>query len=542
MLVRTKGAKHAMSTTVSDVKARTDLLAWSLQAQARHETSTSPMDRKNRGQFFTPGTIARFMASLFTSFPPQFRLLDPGAGTGTLAAAVCERVLRLRRRRHIELHLFETDSDIIPLLDDTMAFCRAALEEAGHTVSLSIHHADFILRNSRCFGQQSLFNPDPSLHAFDAVIMNPPYFKIARDSEYAKVMERIVHGQPNIYALFMALAAQMLRPGGEMVAITPRSFCNGAYFRGFRRWFFRSMSLRHIHSFESRTDTFRGANVLQESIISLTQKQTEPPENVTITTSFGGDIPKNPASHQVASDRIIDDTSSDVVIRIPENEQDGRIMDLVDAWPERFQHEGLRVSTGPVVMFRAKEFLLSTSTGADAAPLLSVHNVRPFEVLWPVHKKNKPTAFRVCSQSLRLLVPTKNYVLLRRFSAKEERRRLTASCFLKSCQTSAYVALENHLNYVYHVERDLTDNEVYGLAALFNSALLDRYFRTISGNTQVNATELRRMPFPALKTVAQIGKHVRSHDKISPTEVERIVLHALGIDSDIEEYLAGYAL
>ena len=127
----------------------------------------------------------------------------------------------------------------------------------------------------------------------------------------------------------------------------------------------------------------------------------------------------------------------------------------------------------------------------ETAPLLEPHNVRPFETIWPVEKRGKPTAFRVCRDSLKHLVPTRNYVLLRRFSAKEERRRLTASWFLQRRNPRPYLALENHLNYVYHAERELTADEVYGLTALFNSALLDRYFRIISGNTQVNATEIR---------------------------------------------------
>ena len=73
---------------------------------------------------------------------------------------------------------------------------------------------------------------------------------------------------------------------------------------------------------------------------------------------------------------------------------------------------------------------MSEPDGAGTAPLLEPHNVRPFETIWPVERRGKPTAFRVCRDSLKHLVPARNYVLLRRFSAKEERRRLTASWFL----------------------------------------------------------------------------------------------------------------
>lgn len=520
-----------------------DILELSSELQYQQETKTLADDRKKQGQFFTPPAIARFMASLFSTFPMHIKVLDPGAGIGTLSAAVCERIASLRTPRKIELVLYETDESIIPLLDKNMAFCRSALQEAGHSMSYRIHNSDFILSNSHVFGGQlTLFDTGIKEDKFNAVIMNPPYFKIAKDSQYAQIMHLIVHGQPNIYALFMALASKMLKPEGELAAITPRSFCNGLYFRGFRRWFFGCMSLKHIHLFGSRTDAFRGAKVLQESVITLAQRSIDTLDAISISTSFGHDSLEKAKSRQMPVGDIVDDTNSDMVIRIPENDQDTKIMKLVDSWSKGFEELGLGVSTGPVVMFRAKEFLLDSVNGQ--APLLSVHNVRPFETIWPVHKKNKPIAFKVCDGALkrRLLLPTRNYVLLRRFSAKEERRRLTASCFLADNENKPYVALENHLNYVYHRSRELTTDEIYGIAALFNSSLLDRFFRTISGNTQVNATELRTMKFPDLETVARIGKRITGLHDFIPSMAEHIVLEELGINGEIERYLTEFTL
>jgi adenine-specific DNA-methyltransferase len=188
-------------------------------------------------------------------------------------------------------------------------------------------------------------------------------------------------------------------------------------------------------------------------------------------------------------------------------------------------------------MFRATEFLLSQPNGKNTAPLISVFNVKPFRTEWPVIQKKHPIALKVCPDSQRLLLPARNYLLIRRFSAKEERRRLTASCFIAAEMPQPYVALENHLNYLYHAERDLTLDEVYGLAALFNSALLDRYFPTISGNTQVNATGIRSMKFPALPAVAAIGSKVRELASLDSDAVELIVLRELGINGAISTHL-----
>src|SRR5271157_2110957 len=230
------------------------------------------------------------------------------------------------------------------------------------------------------------------------------------------------------------------------------------------------------------------------------------------------------------------------VLRIPATAEDSAVVDAVESWPDRFAELGLRLSTGPVVLFRAEEFLLAKLDGKDTAPLLEPHNVRPFETVWPVERRGKPTAFRVCPASRKHLVPTRNYVLLRRFSAKEERRRLTASWFLHADETRHYLALENHLNYVYHADRELAADEVFGLTALFNSALLDRYFRIISGNTQVNATEIRSIRFPHLGQVATIGGRLKELGDYQPAKVERVVLEALGINGRLGAYLMEVAL
>lgn len=496
--------------------------------QERHEAATSAEARKEKGQVFTPPGVCDFMAGLFTRIPDRFRLLDAGAGIGSLAAAVCERILTLRSPRQVEITLYENDATLRPLLDENMRYCCRALREAGHEASYTIHDGDFILDTQGRGRQRRLFDDGPVVGPFDAAILNPPYFKIGADSPHALAMAEAFRGNTNIYMLFMARASELLRLNGELVAITPRSFCNGLYFRPFRRWFFSRMALRHIHLFECRRGTFD--NVLQESVITHTQRLGVAEPSVTITTSLGRDIPTGLERLTLPTAMILDDTSGDMVLRIPASAEEARIMEAVESWPDRFAELGLRISTGPVVLFRAEEFLLPKPDDGAAVPLIEPHNVKPFETIWPVEKRGKPTAFRLCPASLKHLVPTRNYMLLRRFSAKEERRRLTASCFLKARKPWPYLALENHVNYVYHAARELAEAEVYGLAALFNSALLDRYFRVISGNTQVNATEIRSINFPGLDRVAAIGERLRKGNDFRPAEVERSVLETLGIN------------
>jgi len=117
-----------MTQTAQNVPvSRERLLDTAGAIQRRHEAKTVAEERRRRGQFFTPPSIAAFMAGLFRTPPKHLRVLDPGAGTGVLSAAICERILNLRSSRRIEFVLFETDPVVLPLLDENMRRCRTLL-------------------------------------------------------------------------------------------------------------------------------------------------------------------------------------------------------------------------------------------------------------------------------------------------------------------------------------------------------------------------------------------------------------------------------
>ena len=486
--------------------------------QRDHDRTTSPTERKARGHFGTPGETAAFMAGMLDiSARLDFRLLDAGAGVGILSAAVCEAVAGLQPPRRVCVEAWENDPKLGPHLRATLDDCRKELSRRGHRMTFTIVDDDFIL--SRVPG--GLFGavaPEP----FHLAILNPPYFKLRKDSPHALTMAHLVHGQPNIYALFMARAADLLCEGGELVAITPRSYFNGPYFKKFRRWFFDRMAVRHVHTFGARDDVFRGDAVLQESVI-LKAKKGAHQADVSMTSSLGRDC-RNPTSSTSSYSSVVDNSTDDCIIRVATDRDERAVLEAVENLPCRFRDLPYRISTGPVVTFRSTQFL-RTSRSADTAPLLWMHNVRPFVTQFPP-KNGKPTHIIVSDASRKLLLPTKRYVLMKRFTAKEENRRLVAGIFTPSDSYSEFVGLENHLNYVHVPNGELADADAYGLAGFLNSKVIDLYFRAVSGNTQVNATEIRNLPVPEQKTIRAVGERLLAGRR---EDVDVIVGEAIGL-------------
>jgi adenine-specific DNA-methyltransferase len=384
------------------------------------------------------------------------------------------------------------------------------------------------------FFQDIASNPGAT-SLYDYVIANPPYFKLNKQDPRAQAVLGQIKGHTNIYTLFMALAGRLLKQQGRACFIVPRSFCSGAYFSGFRRDFIKQVTPLSIHLFESRQDTFRQDAVLQENVIITfcrrQPEQAQQPSSLTISTSKGPlDLDGGIIARQVSMQHFAGRRNGVLFFRLPTGELDEQIIETVNSWSGSLADYGLSVSTGPVVAFRARSFLTTAKAveQGQAAPLLWMQNVQPQRVEWPVARGKKPQGISVEQGSSPLLVFRSNYVLLRRFSAKEEPRRLIAAPLLADEFTGEWVGLENHLNYIYRKQGNLETEEVYGLSALFSSALIDRYVRIANGNTQVNAAELRALPLPPLKVIKQIGRQLLADQKANtPADVDTIVFPIL---------------
>ena len=73
-------------------------------------------------------------------------------------------------------------------------------------------------------------------------------------------------------------------------------------------------------------------------------------------------------------------------------------------------------------------------------------------------------------------------------------------------------AFENHLN-VFHTDKKGLQKEIaFGLVVWLNSTFLDNQFRKFSGHTQVNATDLRNLPFPSKEKLIELGKKLEKYD------------------------------
>jgi adenine-specific DNA-methyltransferase len=533
-------------------RAAEDLLTWVEEARLTASARLNQKQRGAKGQYFTPAQSARFMASQFTPRGGRIGLLDAGAGVGSLSAAwIAQAVQWESPPEHIHVTAFELEPLLAEYLEATFSKAAAIAESAGVGLSWEVRGEDFI-ESASASAVAEFFAQ--TLPRYDVAILNPPYHKIRSDSKARETLRRAGIETSNLYSAFVWLAVNHLTPDGELVAITPRSFCNGPYFRPFRKYILKHSSLDWLHVYESRDTAFADDEVLQETLIFKLTRSEEQRSTVTVSSSEAGHE-HDVSQRQVPFDRVVLSGDRESVMHLPDAEGE-YTASFIRQLPATLRDTGLSVSTGRVVDFRCREQLRSDG-GTDTVPLIYPQHLRDGRVEWPKTGAKKPNALQLHADVESLLVPAGYYVLVKRFSAKEERRRVTAAVFDPASVACKEVGFENHLNYFHEKGGPLDRESAFGVAAYLNSTLLDDYFRTFNGHTQVNASDLRALPYPSRAQLRDLGSEVintqlsqRALDevveghlfkpqdsKMPPSGAEKIreateILRALGLPND----------
>ena len=273
----------------------------------------------------------------------------------------------------------------------------------------------------------------------------------------------------------------------------------------------------------------RKDKVLQENIILHAIKGAELGK-IHISVSSGALESPNSSSQPIQAyglqrtsldySSVIHPDDSNRLVRIVAHEEDQRIAETMAQLTSSLADIGLEVSTGPVVDFRARRLLLS-EPDSEAVPLLHPAHFQGQHLHWPKSSK-KANSILVTERSRKHLWANKgSYVVTRRFSAKEEKRRIVASLY-NSNLPGDLIGFENHLN-VYHVNREgFSPALATGLRIYLNSTFVDRYFRQLSGHTQVNAADLRSLHYPARNVLERIGQTYLDRD-LTQKEVDDII-------------------
>lgn len=462
-------------------------------------------ERKKYGQFFTSMETALFMASLFIipDNKESIRILDAGAGSGVLSCALIEHLqTECHDIKSVHLTCYENDVNVLNILTDNLEYIK---NNTIFELDYEIIRENYITSQYLDFNQMLGRNANPI--KYDMVIGNPPYMKIPKDASEATAMPAVCYGTPNLYFIFASMGLFNLKDKCEMVYIIPRSWTSGAYFKKFRDYFLTEGKLTHIHLFVSRNKVFDKEQVLQETMIIKVNKNIETPKSVKITSSQSNHDFKSITTLEVPYDIVV--SGNDRYVYLVTDKNEINVLRKLKQFNKTLPSIGLKMKTGLTVDFKNRE-ILRDEEEEGAIPLFYAQHIKDGVIEFPIHKKNE----YVVTEQRGLMQKNKNYLFVKRFTAKEERRRLQCGIYLsKKYPNYEQISTQNKINFIDGLTTELSECVVFGLYVLFNSTIYDSYYRILNGSTQVNSTEINSMPVPTLEVIQKIGrKLMKTHD------------------------------
>ena len=274
--------------------------------------------------------------------------------------------------------------------------------------------------------------------------------------------------------------------------------------------------LEHIHLFVSRDKVFEKESVLQETMIIKLRKAKTPPQVVTVTTTQSNQDFSERTSFDAPYHAIV--SGEDNYVFLVTNQGDTDVLKTLNAWEDTLPSLGLKMKTGLTVDFRNSESLRDHAE-EHAVPLFYSQHIQDGSIVFPTGKEHE----YIVTDQPGLLQPNANYLFVKRFTSKEEPRRLQCGVYLaKRYPEYKKISTQNKLNFITGLH-GLSECVAYGLYVIFNSSLYDAYYRILNGSTQVNATEINNMPVPSMGMIERMGRELMSAKDMSVAACDQIL-------------------
>lgn len=476
------------------------------------------------GRLFTKKDTARLMASMLKLDDKKtvYTILDPGAGTGILAAAAIEEICKsCPSAKQIFITCYENDPVFIPMLKNNLERIRKKCRhDFGVKLYVTVYEENYITESKNHY-TVALFD---EIHedSFDIIICNPPLDLVDKYSPEAEAVGGVTQLKTGACYLFARLASKHLETDGQMIIMLPTNSSTSSGLSSFRKEIADRLALRRIHLFVGKQKNIRRAVPLKKSFI-LAYANSEKGETVEITTSTDNGV-NITALPPVPYGFIVD---KDGTLTLPKSIEDTKIVKHILDLPETLTSLGLKMSTGLIIDSRC-EGMLFTEPLKGSVPLIRPSAIKGGQIRFPQPIKHQ----YIVPANEKLVQKNKNMVIIKRVPAKSDDRFVNSAIYM-AAQLPAYrfISTHNKINFIDTIDKEgeISPRLAFGLFALLNSTIYDRYISIMSKSKQINSKEMRELPLPPKNIIENIGMRLMSARQTSVAVCDQIVNPTLHI-------------
>ena len=502
------------------------MLNMTVRNTAKLIRSKSKSENVRLGRFFTKKETARLMANMLTldESKTAYTVLDPGAGTGILASAVIEEICkRCKNCRQIFVTCYENNPEFVDMLQDNLERVRKkARHDYDVRVYVTIYEENYITESQNHY---TVTFVDVVEDKFDIIICNPPTDFVEKGTTEAKRAGGVTQVKISAAYLFAKMAGKHLEENGRLVIMLPTTVASASALTGFRREMAENLALDKIHLFIGKQKNESRAIPLKKSIL-LSYGKCEKPYSVTISTSTDWGKPENTVVlPELDYNFVVDE--KDGTLTLPKSVEETKIVQYITSFPETLTSLGLKMSTGLVIDSRC-EGMLFTEPIKGCIPLIRPTAIKGGQIRFPLPIKHQYIAPLHAS----LMQKNKNMVIVKRVPAKSDERFVNAAIYMASqLPQYKYISTHNKINFIDTKEKDgeMCARLVFGLFALLNSTIYDRYLSIVSKSKQINSKEMKELPLPPRNIIENMGMRLMSLRQASVAACDSVVNPTLHI-------------
>ncbi len=479
------------------------------------------------GRLFTKKNTARLMADMIKLDQNKnvYTVLDPGAGTGILSAAIVEKICKeVPSCKQIFLTCYENDPDFLPMLEDNLERIRKKCRhDYDVRLFITVYDENYLVDIKNHY-TVTLY--DTIEDKFDIIICNPPTELIEKDSEEAKSVGDVTMLKVSSSFLFAKLASHHLEADGQLVIMLPTTIASASSLTAIRKDLAATLSLSHIHLFVGKQKNTKRAIPLKKNII-IAYKNCEEHGDILISTSTDDGTPEKTVKlPSLNYDFVVD--KNDGTLTLPKSAEEVKIVKYIGAFPETLTSIGLKMSTGLVVDSKCPGMLVDKEV-ATTIPL-----IRPSAMI------NGAISFPAPGVKKQYLIPTepslfqrnKNMIIIKRVPAKSDERFINAAVYFAGQRpANQYISTHNKINFIDMKDQseEMCARLVFGLYAILNSTIYDRYISIVSKSKQINSKEMRSLPLPPRNLIENMGMRLMALKQRSVSACDSIVNPTLHI-------------
>ncbi len=479
------------------------------------------------GRLFTKKNSARLMANMIELDDSKnaYTILDPGAGTGILSAAIVEHICKNAPNcRQIFLTCYEDDVDFIPMLEDNLERIRKKCRhDYDVRLFVTVYHENYLI-DVRNHYTVTFF--DTVEDKFDIIICNPPIDLISKGSEEAQSVGGVTMLKVSAAFLFLKVAAEHLEVGGKLVIMLPTTVATASSLTEIRKKIAETLSIKKIHLFIGKQKNTKRAIPLKKSVI-ISYENTEQHEDIVITTSTDdGSEAKLVTLPPLSYDFVVD--KNDGSLTLPKSLEETRIVKYIGGFPETLASLGLKMSTGLVIDSKCKDSLYDKEMPG------TIPVIRPSSMIAGGIKIPMPGAKKqyLMPTKTSLFQRNKNLIIIKRVPAKSDDRFVNSAVYFAGQRpANQYISTHNKINFI-----DTKDNKeemcarlVFGLFAILNSTIYDRYISIVSKSKQINSKEMKQLRLPPRNLIENMGMRLMAGRDNSVAACDAIVNPTLHI-------------